>query len=157
MTIKAVIALDLDNGLGRDNNLPWPHNSADLKWFKEQTTDHVVVMGKNTWESLPKKPLPNRYNIVVSNTMKLRNDAEIVRPDILKSRLKTLQNHKPIAIIGGAKLLNSCLDILDELYISRIQSYCNCDTWFLYYQTRFKLVEQHNYHELNLYTEKWIK
>ena len=62
--IKAILACDEDWGIGKDGELPWPHNSADLKWFKENTTGGVVVMGKSTWDSLPFKPLPKRENII---------------------------------------------------------------------------------------------
>ena len=66
--IKAILACDEDWGIGKDGELPWPHNSADLKWFKEITTGGVVVMGKSTWDSLPFKPLPKRENIIVTRS-----------------------------------------------------------------------------------------
>ena len=68
MTVKAILACDADWGIGKDGNLPWPHNPADLKWFKQSTLNHTVVMGKATWDSLPVKPLPNRVNVVVSSS-----------------------------------------------------------------------------------------
>ena len=64
MTIKAILACDADWGIGKDGDLPWPHNPADLKWFKQSTLNHTVVMGKATWDSLPVKPLPNRVNVL---------------------------------------------------------------------------------------------
>ena len=51
MTVKAILACDADWGIGKDGNLPWPHNPADLKWFKQSTLNHTVVMGKATWDS----------------------------------------------------------------------------------------------------------
>ena len=66
--IKAILACDEEWGIGKDGDLPWPHNSADLKWFKDNTVNGIVVMGKSTWDSLPRKPLPKRKNIVVTRT-----------------------------------------------------------------------------------------
>ena len=66
--IRAILACDQDWGIGKDGDLPWPHNPDDLKWFKEQTTGSVVAMGKRTWDSLPTKPLPNRNNVVVTSS-----------------------------------------------------------------------------------------
>lgn len=157
MTIKAVLALDLKDGLGKDNKLPWPYNSADMKWFKETTKQTAVVMGRNTWDSLPKKPLSGRYNIVVSNTMRMTRGIEVVRLDILKSRLRIIEKSMPISIIGGAKLFNFCIDIIDELHISRIPGLYSCDTYLDSYANDFKLVERHNYYDKQLYIEKWVK
>ena len=66
--IKAILACDQDWGIGKDGDLPWPHNTEDLKWFKESTIGGVVVMGKSTWNSLPRKPLPNRKNIIITSS-----------------------------------------------------------------------------------------
>ena len=66
--IRAILACDEDWGIGKAGTLPWPHNPADLKWFKETTSGGVVAMGKATWDSLPNKPLPNRNNIVITSS-----------------------------------------------------------------------------------------
>mgnify|MGYP005812312907 CR=1 FL=1 len=63
--ISLVVAI-ADNGvIGRDNGLPW-RLSGDMAWFKRITTGKPVIMGRKTWDSLPRKPLPNRPNIVVT-------------------------------------------------------------------------------------------
>ena len=56
--IKAILACDDEWGIGKNGDLPWPHNPADLRWFKNNTLNSVIVMGKSTWDSLPRKPLP---------------------------------------------------------------------------------------------------
>ena len=63
--IAAIVAVDNDWGIGYNNQL-LENIPEDLKRFKELTTGHTVVMGTNTWKSLPKKPLPNRRNIILS-------------------------------------------------------------------------------------------
>ena len=65
--IKAILACDDYGGVSKNGTLPWPHNSTDLKWFKENTAGHVVVMGSTTWEDphMP-RPLPKRTNVLVT-------------------------------------------------------------------------------------------
>ena len=67
--IKAIMAVDDNGGISRGSSMPWPKNSNDLKWFKKNTENQVVVMGRKTWESLPFKPLPGRRNIVLSSAI----------------------------------------------------------------------------------------
>ena len=67
--MKAILACDTHGGIGYKNKLPWKNLQGDLPRFKALTTGQPIVMGKNTWDSLPFKPLPNRLNIVVSSTM----------------------------------------------------------------------------------------
>jgi dihydrofolate reductase len=68
MTVKAILAHDEKYGVGKNGGLPWPHNPADMKWFRECTDGHIVIMGRKTWESLGNKKLPNRTNIVVTRS-----------------------------------------------------------------------------------------
>ena len=68
--MNAILACDIKGGIGYQNKLPWTNIQGDLVRFKNLTKDQVIVMGRNTWDSLPKKPLPNRLNIVISNTLK---------------------------------------------------------------------------------------
>lgn len=127
--IKAILAHDDCWGIGRHGDLPWPKNSEDLKWFKESTSGSTVVMGRSTWESLPFKPLPNRHNIVVSSKMKIQNGVEIIRADIYKSRMNIMSQHEDVWIIGGAQLLESSLDIVDELWLNNVGGNYDCDVF----------------------------
>ena len=72
MEIHLIWAQDLNGGIGKDGKLPW-HISEDLKNFKKITSNHPVIMGRKTWDSLPIKPLPNRRNIILSNSLLLTN------------------------------------------------------------------------------------
>lgn len=154
--IRAIVALDLEDGMGYKNALPWGYNKYDLQWFKENTIGNVVVMGKNTWDSLPQRPLPQRDNIIVSDTMQCRFDAEIVRRDIFRSRLSIISDCN-VWLIGGSKLISSCYDMIDELWISRIQGYHTCDTFLQGYSTIFTQYETINNTDKQLYIEKWRK
>lgn len=125
--IKAILAHDSYWGIGKNGELPWPKNSDDLKWFKECTTDSVVVMGRKTWDSLPKKPLPNRFNIVI--TTQLMEQEVNMTPMLLeffKSNYAYFSNQN-IWIIGGAQLLEQLLPYCDELWLNNVEGDYQCD------------------------------
>lgn len=131
--IRAIYACDIDGGIGKNGTIPWPRNDADLQWFKKCTEGGIVVMGRNTWEDpmLP-KPLPNRYNVVVSDRKLEDFDT---RPNIVISRdsveryIKGFEElEQDVWIIGGAKLLNSSWDFIEEVWISKIEEHWHCDT-----------------------------
>lgn len=126
--IRAILACDDNWGIGRDGDLPWPHNPADLRWFRESTGTDVVVMGRTTWESLPKRPLPNRINVVVSSG-KVEGADHVFTPENMLTQIVALNHVHNIWIIGGAQLLNSTLDIVDEVHLSRIDGVYDCDTF----------------------------
>ena len=129
--IKAILACDQDWGIGKDGDLPWPHNTEDLKWFKESTIGGVVVMGKSTWNSLPRKPLPNRKNIIITSSEqdKDQDGCQFIKFNIAKKELVNMSKSRDVWIIGGAKLVKGLLDIIDEFHLSRIQGSYNCDTF----------------------------
>lgn len=129
--IKAILACDEEWGIGKDGELPWPHNPADLKWFKDNTLGAVIVMGKSTWDSLPLKPLPERENIIVtSSTKKLgTTDYQFVKFNKINQILLEVEKSKDVWIIGGAKLIEGLLDIITEFHLSKIKGVYNCDTF----------------------------
>lgn len=135
--IKAILAHDDEWGIGKNGSLPWPHNSADLRLFKKLTEGHAVVMGANTWNSLPIKPLPNRFNFIISSNTNLekvetatgiytgRSVARIVK-DVIETRYTDLGD---VWVIGGAQLFASCIDIIDEMVLNNIHGVYDCDTF----------------------------
>lgn len=156
--IRAIFAADNKGGIGKNGTLPWLKNSADLKWFRECTDGQIVMMGSNTWQDpkLP-KPLPNRYNIVVSDNMVKASDT---RPNIIiaRNKVKTYLDtiEKDVWIIGGAKLLTSTIDYVEEVWISRIYRDYACDT-FIELPTSFYMFESHSYFDKNLHIEKYTR
>ena len=153
--IKAILACDEEWGIGKDGDLPWPHNSADLKWFKKMTLGEAVVMGRNTWNSLPVRPLPGRHNVVVSSTEV--EGATHTFGEGFKERIIDLGYEIPVWIIGGGQLIEHCLDIIDELLLSRIEGEYNCDVSL----PGTKILEQFKLDSVSpqtdIYVEKWIK
>lgn len=121
--MKLIVACDPSGGIGYDNKLPWSNIQGDLSRFKELTTGKVILMGRNTWESLPKKPLPNRINVVVTS-----NHIEGITtlsglPD------KDNMDLRDVWLIGGAKLIESSWHLIDEVYLTKTFNEYKCDTF----------------------------
>lgn len=105
------------------------HLPVDLKRFKTITSGHTVIMGDRTWESLPKKPLPNRRNIVVT----LNQDADYRDCEIVYSiseALKLVENDEQPFVMGGATMYKLFLDKVETLYLTRILSDFQADAFF---------------------------
>ena len=126
--IRAILACDENWGIGKSGALPWPHNPADLKWFKASTLNHTIVMGKATWDSLPVKPLPNRVNVVVSSSDILAK-VDVVSISDLRRRMSSMDTDQDVWIIGGARLIEGMMDYIDEFHLSQIKGNYNCDTF----------------------------
>lgn len=121
--MKLILACDPQGGIGKDNSLPWPILEGDLPRFKKLTTDQVIVMGRNTWLSLPRKPLPNRLNFVVTSSTDLVLPSGAIRV----SDLSHFAHFKNAWLIGGAQLVNSSWDFIDEVHLSRTLNHFDCD------------------------------
>ena len=125
--IRAILAHDAMWGIGKDGNLPWK-NTRDLEWFKECTDGGVVVMGSATWNSLPRKPLPGRENVVITR----RDDIEADVVVDLRSAIKILPQmnfSKDVWIIGGAWTLEQLLPYCNELWLNNVGGNYDCDTF----------------------------
>ena len=138
MTISAILAIDDNCGIGFENSLPWPHNKKDMKWFRDCTSGHVVVMGRNTWESFGSKPLPNRVNVVITSGTVEGNPDRVERGEMVEI-LSTLAVKYPdlhIFVIGGANIYRQALPFCNKLYITKIKGSYKCDTFM--YNNDFK-------------------
>lgn len=125
--INIIVAMDKNGGIGKDNKL-LAHIPEDLKHFKEVTSGHTVVMGYNTWLSLPKKPLPNRRNIVLTTKDIELDGAEVVHSiDELKD---WIDFDDEVFIIGGAKVYEQFLPYTDRMYVTHIMDEFEADTFF---------------------------
>lgn len=129
MIISLIAALGKNNEIGQNNNL-LTHLPADLKHFKEVTSGHPVVMGRKTFESLPKGPLPNRRNIVISRNPDLKIEGTEVYSSLDYALIK-LVDEAEIFIIGGAQVYKQSLSTADKLYITRIHAeFPDADAFF---------------------------
>ncbi|WP_370284300.1 dihydrofolate reductase [Pseudooceanicola sp.] len=115
--ITLVVARARNGAIGKGNKIPW-HIPADLKLFQRETSGSAILMGRNTWESLPVKPLKNRMNIVVSRDSGL---AEHVVPTIPQGiELARTAGHMRISGIGGEGIYREMLGIADRLLITEV-------------------------------------
>jgi dihydrofolate reductase len=131
--IRAILACDDYGGVSKNGTLPWPNNSTDLKWFKDNTAGHIVIMGSTTWEDphMP-RPLPKRINYLVTTREKDYPGANGYIKGDLNTAITGIAEDNPDIItwiIGGPKIIEQTLDIIDEFYISRIPGAYACDTF----------------------------
>lgn len=128
--MNIIVAIDKNNGIGKDNDL-LVHISEDMKFFKETTTGNVVIMGRKTLESFPnKKPLKNRINIVISSNKNLKIDGAIVVDSISDAIIEAKKYNKEIFVIGGASIYNQFIELVDNLYVTKINKNFEADTFF---------------------------
>ena len=129
--ISIIVATDINDGIGKNNQLPWGRIKEDMQHFKSITTGHTVVMGRKTFESIG-KPLPNRRNIILSKNIDYIEGVEIVKSykDIIKLHAKNPNDN--IFIIGGESIYKLFKDLSDRIYITKINDTFNCDTHFIY-------------------------
>ena len=127
ITISHVVALSNNNVIGVNNSLPW-NLKTDLAHFKNYTSNKIIVMGRKTYESIG-RPLPNRINLIVSNTIKEINGAELFKNTedaINKAReLCINKNLEEIIIIGGGYLFRDTLSITNKLVLTKVD--CNIE------------------------------
>lgn len=131
MTVNAILAMDMNGGIGKNNSLPWPHSHQDMNWFKRNTIGGVVVMGRKTWESLGSKKLPNRKNIVITNSQVSGDPDEIYFGEMEKV-LQVIQNDNPektIWVIGGADIYRQALPFCGKLYLTKFKQEYECDSY----------------------------
>ena len=127
--ISLIAAIDKNNGIGKDNNL-LTYIREDLQYFKKVTDGHTIIMGYNTWLSLPKKPLPNRKNIILTNK-KIEIDGVIVINSIETILdINKINHDDEIFIIGGASMYNQMIKYADKLYITHIFENFDADVFF---------------------------
>ena len=127
--IAIIAAIDRRRGIGYQNKLLF-HLPNDLKHFKELTTGNTIIMGRNTFDSLPKGALPNRRNIVLSTHRDITcPGAEIFTS--LEEALNSCEEKENIFIIGGATVYRQALSLADELYMTEIDAEAaKADTYF---------------------------
>ena len=129
--ISAIVAVDENWGIGYNGDL-LEHIPEDLKYFKQLTSGNTIVMGRKTWDSLPKKPLPNRFNVVITSQERHFEKMTAFIPfSEAVSRLK----HSPKAydwfIIGGGQIYKELLPYCDRVYVTKIfKNHNQVDTYF---------------------------
>ncbi len=127
--IRAIVHADKEWGIGKDNDMMFSL-PMDMKFFRETTMGHTVVMGGNTLRSFPNgKPLKNRENIVLSRGQ-VRDDCIIVRSyDELFKAMKQRENQE-IFIIGGGEIYKALLPYCDEVLVTKVDAVGGASVFF---------------------------
>lgn len=130
--ISIIVAMDKNMLIGANGKIPW-NIPEDLKLFKKITTDGIVIMGRKTFDSIG-FPLPNRINIVLSKTQILGQESIFSFKDYIEAlnfaKKISKEKNKEIFIIGGSKIYELYLPLVDKLYISAIEGIYQGDTYF---------------------------
>ena len=140
--IAIIVAMDIDNLIGKNNTLPW-YYPDDLAYFKKITTGKTVLMGRKTFESIisrNKKPLPNRKNIVLTSNLQFQySGVEVIHDG--NAYLK--QTKEDVFVIGGKQVYELALPYAEQLYITRINKKYEGDTYFPLFQLeQFQLIQK---------------
>ncbi len=153
MKISLIAAIGKNRELGKDNKLLW-HLPEDFKRFKQITTNHTVIMGRKTYESIG-RPLPNRANIIITRNPSLK----IPGCTVVNSLKIALQKAKDLGeteafIIGGGQIYQESLFQADKLYLTLIDQTFPADTFFPQYKHIFtkKIFEKKHQSEDYSYT-----
>ena len=148
--ISIIVALAKNNVIGKNNSLPW-YYPEDLKYFKETTLNHTVLMGRKTFDSIINrinKPLPNRKNLVVTSLKELPwNDVQVVND--LNEFLR-IDHQEEIFVIGGKQIYEQTLSYADRLYITFINKDHDGDIYFPEIDySKYKLISKKDLNELS--------
>lgn len=127
--ISIIAAVANDQAIGKGQQLLC-HLPADLKHFKSLTTGHAIIMGRKTFESLPKGALPHRTNIVLTTQNHVQYDGCLIAKSV-EEAFQLAKDDDEIFIIGGATLYEQTIDKADRLYITRIyETFPDADVFF---------------------------
>lgn len=126
--LSIIVALASNNAIGKDNDLLW-HISDDLKRFKSLTMDHTVIMGRNTWDSLPRRPLPKRRNVVLTHNTDFKAEgADVVHS--VDEVMRIVADEEEAFVMGGATLYRQFLPLAQRLYITHVHASFDADVYF---------------------------
>ena len=127
-TIKAIVAVDENGAIGRQGDLLC-HLPADMRHFKEMTMGHSIVMGRKTFESFPRRPLPGRQNLVITRSAGWQYPGVIVAHSL--EQAIALAETDTVFIIGGAQIYEQALPVVDVLHLTLIHArWASADVYF---------------------------
>ena len=130
--IIIVAAMAENRVIGKDNAIPWPLKEG-LGNFKELTMGWPCIMGRKTWDSLPKKPLPGRLNVVISSSVP-ENMSSVPQEPLfftsLSAAIEHCANYEKVFIIGGESIYKQALSLADKIELTLIHKEYDGDTFF---------------------------
>lgn len=130
MIISLIAALAADRVIGMENAMPW-HLPADLAWFKRNTLNKHVIMGRKTFESIG-RPLPGRHNIVLSS--RPGSETGVTWATSLDEALAAAGDVPEVMVMGGGRIYTQFLARANRMYLTHIDAEVGGDTYFPNYQ-----------------------
>lgn len=155
--IKAIVAIDENGAIGRKGDLLC-HLGSDLRRFKELTTGGTIIMGRKTWDSFPRRPLPNRRNIVVTRDTTWHEEGA----EVAHSLEEAIAMAGDCWVLGGGSIYAQAIRYVDELHVTRIHMRAeDADTFFPSLDGWERVeAEEHEADEKNEYAysfERWVR
>jgi len=144
MKISLIAAVSPDLVIGRDGDMPW-HYPADMKHFMRTTIGHPCIMGRRTYESFPRRPLPKRPNLVLTRNADYLLRAGAVRFDDLLAALAHCRTEdRPVAYVcGGGGVYREALPLADEMILTHVPDRVEGDTYFpVWNQEEWQVVDE---------------
>lgn len=126
--ITLIVAMGKNREIGKENQLLW-HLPKDLKHFKELTSEHPIIMGRKTYESIG-KPLPNRTNIVISRKNDWFEEGILIVGSIKEAVKFAKKIDEEVFIIGGGNIYEQTIDLADKLEVTLVDAVLDADTFF---------------------------
>lgn len=159
MSLAAIVVVAENNAIGKNGDLLC-HLPADLKHFKDITMGHTIIMGRRTWESLPKGALPGRKNVVITRNADFKAPgAEIYHS--LEDALQATEKDSKRFIIGGGMLYSEAFPITDVLHLTQLHAaFADADTFFPTFDTNQWIEisrEDHEADERNPYPYSFVE
>jgi dihydrofolate reductase len=156
MKISIIVAMDSKRGIGKNNQLMW-HIPGELPRFKNITTGHPIIMGRKTFESIG-KPLPNRYNVVITRDPKfkiqnLASQGQVLESCVVNSLEEALRQAQgklgsdEVFVIGGGQIYQQAIAKADRLYLTLVEGDFGADTFFPDYSSFTKVISEENREE----------
>ena len=140
--VSIIVAIAKNGIIGDKNSLLW-HISEDMRFFRETTSGHPVIMGRKTYDSLG-RPLPKRTNVVISRTTKHIEGCKVVGS--LEEAIALFPKEEEVFIIGGAQIYALAMKVADRLYLTRVEHEYQGDTSFPEWdESKWKLLSRTPY------------
>jgi dihydrofolate reductase len=129
MEIIIIAAMSKNGTIGKNNALPWSIKE-DMIHFKKLTSGFPCIMGRKTWESLPRKPLPGRLNIIISSTLKIDAAENVKVCSTLDEGIAFCGNAEKIFICGGAQVYKEAIKIAGKIELTLVHKIYEGDAFF---------------------------
>jgi len=146
--ITIIVAVAENNAIGKNNDLLW-HISGDLKRFKQITTGHTIIMGRKTYLSLPKRPLPNRRSVVITDIPE-ECIPQVETAYSIDDAVQLADKNKENFIIGGGMVYNQFLPLANKIYLTLVHKDYDADVFFPeinYSEWEITETEEHKDHD----------